>query len=139
MAEPIGLVSGLVALVTFSIQASKSLYATIESFKNHPKNVRELGNELQSLSSVLEVLNETLNDSTSADFALLELPLRRCGNACKEFDEVVLKCSERSDGSRTSFRDWVKIRYMDGDINGFKDTLAGYKSTISVALGGANL
>jgi hypothetical protein len=33
----------------------------------------------------------------------------------------------------------VRLRYMDTDIRGFTEMLAGYKSTISVALADANL
>lgn len=33
-------------------------------------------------------------------------------------------------GSRTSFRDWAKLRYMGDDIDGFRRLLAGYKLTI---------
>ena len=139
MAEPISLVSGLVALVTAGVQAGNSLYATIQSYKTHPKFVRDLKDELEALNSVLQVLGETVNDSTSGDFASLELPLRRCKNACKEFEETLLKCTERNGGSRSKFRAWLQVRYMDSDINGFKDALSGYKSTISIAIAGANL
>jgi hypothetical protein len=139
MADPVSLVSGLVALITAGVQASNSLYATIQSYKTHPKYVRDLQDELEALSSVLQVLRETVNGSTGNEFASLELPLRRCSNACKEFEETLLECTERNGGSRSKFRAWVKVRYLDNDINGFKDALSGYKSTISIAMACANL
>ena len=37
--------------------------------------------------------------------------------------------------SQTGVRDWAKLEFMRGDINEFIDTVAGYKSTISVGLG----
>ena len=35
--------------------------------------------------------------------------------------------------------DWARLQYMGGGIANLKATLAGYKVTISIALGGATL
>ena len=139
MAETIGVASGVVALATSAFQASITLHSTIQSFQLHHKRVRDLIEELEALNGVLGPLNETLNTATGIDLSALDLPLLRCGNACKEFREELLKCSSRSDGIRTSFRDWAKLRYMGDDIDGFRRLLAGYKSTINIALTDATL
>ncbi|KAK4034821.1 hypothetical protein C8A01DRAFT_38696 [Parachaetomium inaequale] len=139
MAELIGLSSGLVALVTFALKSSTLLYDTIESYRSHPKNVRDLKEELEALAAVLQALSETVEQTKDTDFTALKLPLFRCGNACKEFDEVIAKCSSRSGGTRTSFRDWAKLKYMGDGIDEFRRMLAGYKSTINIALADANL
>jgi hypothetical protein len=139
MAEPIGLASGLLTLAGFAFQASISLYKTIQSFQFHPKQLRDLKDELEALSGVLNSLTETVSATTDVDLSALDLPLQRCGNACVEFEQEILKCSSRSGGSRTSFRDWAKLRYMGDNIDGFRQLLAGYKSTINIALTDANL
>lgn len=139
MAEPISLASGLLALTTFACQSSITLYKTVQSFQFHPKRVRDLKEELEALSGVLGSLTETVSATTDVDLSALDLPLLRCGNACKEFEQEIMKCSSRSGGSRTSFRDWAKLRYMGDDIDGFRQLLAGYKSTINIALTDANL
>ena len=139
MAEPIGLASGILTLAIFAFQSSITLYNTVQSFQSHPKRVRDLTEELEALSGVLGPLSETVSATTDVDFSTLDLPLLRCGNAYKEFEQELLKCSSRSGGSRTSFRDWAKLRYMGDDIDGFRRLLAGYKSTISIALTDANL
>jgi hypothetical protein len=139
MAEPIGLAAGLLALATFAFQSSITLYNTIQSFQSHPKRVRDLIEELEALSGVLGPLSETVSATTDVDLSTLDLPLLRCGNACKEFEQVLLKSSSRSGGSQTSFRDWAKLRYMGDDIDGFRRLLAGYKLTICIALTDANL
>ncbi len=82
----------------------------------------------------MDSLNETLNVTAEIDVSALDLPLLRCGNACKEFQEELLKCLSRSDGGRTSIHDWAKLRYMDDDIDRFRRLLAGYKLTITIAL-----
>lgn len=139
MAEPIGVASGLLTLATFAFQSSIALYQTVQSFQFHPKRVRDLEEELEALSGVLGSLTETVGAATDVDLSALDLPLRRCGNACKEFGQEITKCSSRSGGSRTSFRDWAKLRYMGDDIDGFRQLLAGYKSTIIIALTDASL
>jgi hypothetical protein len=139
MAEPIGLASGLLTLAGFAFQASITLYKTLQSFQFHPKQLRDLNEELEALSGVLGSLTETVNATTDVDLSALDLPLLRCGNACKEFEQEIMKCSSRSGGSRTSFRDWAKLRYMGDNIDGFRQLLAGYKSTINIALMDANL
>ena len=138
MAEAIGLASGLLALTVFAFQSSISLRKVVDSFQSNKKIIRELKEELEALSGVLQSLEQAAADN-SEDLSSLNLPLLRCGKACKDFEEVIVKCTAHSGGSRTSFRDWAKLKYIGDDIAGFKDMLAGYKSTINIAFAGANL
>jgi hypothetical protein len=138
MAEPIGIAAGIVALTSFAFTSSISLYQTVESFRANQKNIRELKEELEALNRILEDLQvAAAKDSTHLE--RLNVPLLRCGKACSEFEAVIIKCTAHYKGSRTSFRDWLSLQYMGSDIAGFKNMLAGYKSTISIALGVANL
>lgn len=139
MVEPVGLASGLLTLATFAFQSCTTLYNTVHSFQSHPKRVRDLIEELEALSGVLGPLAETVSATTDFDLSALDVPLLRCGNSCNEFDQEIKKCSSRSGGNRTSFRDWAKLRYMGEDIDGFRRVLAGYKLTINIALTDANL
>jgi len=138
MADPISLASGLLTLVMFGIKSSSSLYQTVKDFNSHQRNVRELREELEALSHVLASLKQAVPHK-DVDFTPLKLPVLRCGNACNDFQMVIVKATGRSDGPKTSFRDWARLKYMGNDITGFKNMLAGYKSTITIALCGANL
>lgn len=138
MADPISTASGLLALIVFAGQSSKLLYQAVDSFKSNKKIVRELREEVGALDGVLQSLQATASN-TNADLAILNVPLRRCGEACVAFTAVIDKCTAHSGGPRTSFRDWAKLTYLGNDITGFKDTLAGYKSTIIIALADLNL
>jgi hypothetical protein len=129
MAEPIGVASGLSALSAFALQASVTFYQTLQSFQFHPKQLR----------GVLASLTETVSSTTDVDLSALDLPLRRCGNGCQEFEQEIMKCLTRSGGSRRSFRDWAKLRYIGDNIDGFRQLLAGYKSTINISITDANL
>ncbi|KAF7517933.1 hypothetical protein PCG10_000731 [Penicillium crustosum] len=139
MAEPIGIASGLVALAGFAFQSSIALYDSVQSYQSHPKRVRDLTEELETLNGVLGALRDTVNANTDINLTSLGYPLLRCGNACKDFEEELKKCSTRSSAGKTSFRDWAKLKYMGEDIDGFRRMLAGYKSTIIIALTDANL
>ena len=138
MVEPIGVASGLLALATFAFQSSVSLFQVIESYKTSRRTIRELKQELETLKGVLSSLCQTAGDNDTY-LAVLNLPLLQCGKACEEFEGIIVKCTAHSGGSRTSFRDWAKLKYMGDDILGFKNMLAGYKSTINIALTGINL
>ncbi|KAL4744512.1 hypothetical protein BDW72DRAFT_188353 [Aspergillus terricola var. indicus] len=138
MAEPISLTSGLLAIASFAFQSSVSLYDMVKSFRSHPIRVRELMEELEALSGVLGPLVDRVQATSDKDLSVLNLPLLRCGNACKEFQEEIRKCVGRSSATRTSFRDWAKLKYMGDDIDGFRRTLAAYKLTINIALTDAN-
>ena len=138
MADPISIASGLVALTTFALQSSRALYQAIESLKSNRKAIRDLREELEALDGVLQSLTETAT-GTQTHLDALKLPLLRCGAACRDFEAIVAKCTAHSGGSKTSFRDWAKLTYMGEDIMGFRNMLAGYKSTICIALGDANM
>lgn len=139
MAEVIGVASGIAGLGTVALQSSVALYQTINSYQSHQQRVRDLAEEAGALSGVLESLIATVGSASDLDFSALEIPLKRCGKACDEFKEEIQKCSARSGGSRASFRDWARLKYMGDDVDGFRRLLASYKMTITVALTDATL
>lgn len=134
MAEPISLASHLLAIVIFAHQSCLTLFSTIQSFKTHPKRVRDLVQQLRALISVLELLIDTVNSNTDTNLSVLNLPLQRCGNACNEFLQELLRCYSRSGGDKQSFRDWARLMYMGDNIDDFMGSLAAYQSTITIAL-----
>lgn len=138
MAEPIGIAAGVLALTTFALKSSVSLYQLIHSLQSNKRVIRDLKEELEALDGVLKSLQDALANDF-ADFPALKLPLLRCAKACDEFQSLVRNCNSRSSGPTTTLRDWAKLTYMGDDITGFKNTLSGYKSTIAIALGAANL
>lgn len=134
MADPISVASGVLTLVIFAHKSCLTLHTTIQGYNNHPKRVRDLIEELEALMGVLQSLDDTLRSNSDVDLSALNLPLRRCGKACEEFREELQRCSSRSGGDQTSFRDWAKLKYMGDNIADFKDSLAAYKSTLNIAL-----
>ena len=138
MGDPISLASGVIALTTFAIQSTKTLYEVIDSFRNKARNVRELKDELEALENVLQSLQGILNDP-EIDLSALKLPLLRCGEACQGFAEIIEKCTTRSSTNKTSFRDWFMLTYRGKTISSFRNIIGVYKSTITIALADANM
>ncbi|OBT46596.1 hypothetical protein VE00_01735 [Pseudogymnoascus sp. WSF 3629] len=138
MADPLSVTASLLALVTFAAKSTQSLYQLIASFQSSQRTIRGLKEELEALNEVLQSLHATISNG-KVDLTPLTLPLTRCNQACQEFEAIVLKCTKHSNGPKKSFRDWTTLTYMGGDINAFKNMLGGYKSTIAIALGDANI
>jgi hypothetical protein len=134
MNDPISLVTGVLALTISAHKSCLTLHTTIHSFKCHPKRVCDLVEELEALISVLESLTEMLSSHTGVNFIALGSPLRQCRNACDEFSQALQRCCSRSGDDRKSFRGWVKLRCMGYNTDDFKDSMAVYKSTITIAL-----
>ncbi|KIX10436.1 uncharacterized protein Z518_01518 [Rhinocladiella mackenziei CBS 650.93] len=139
MAEAIGAVSGVSALVTATLQGSIILLNTIKSYKGHQTRVLDFLDGLVALTQVLSKLDETIKAVRDVDFSMLEIPLQQCDHTCKALHEELLKCLSRSNDTHTSFRDWLRLKYMGEDIDGIRRLLAEHKMTIQIALADAHL
>jgi hypothetical protein len=138
MSDPLSITAGIIAIVTATIQSTTALYNTIESFKTYPKRVGELKAQLSALSDVLRSLHE-LTEQDETVCALLETPLRQCRIACQDFKIILEECRRNSRSGKPSFSEWMRLRYRNGDIVSFIESLAIYKSTIGIAIADANL
>jgi hypothetical protein len=119
------------SITTAAIQSTKSLYETVKRYKDRDKTLRRLQNEVGDLVTILDLLKQVTNSEASM-LKLLQGPIERCSQVCSEFEQSMEGFSGKS---KPGFRDWTKMEFMRGDINEFIDTIAGYKSTISVGLG----
>ncbi|KAH7308612.1 hypothetical protein B0I35DRAFT_98946 [Stachybotrys elegans] len=138
MADPLSITSGVIAIVTFTIQSSTALYHAIESFKTYPKRVAELKTQLWALIDVLKSLEALSREDVTA-CRLLESPLKQCGKACQEFKCLLEECRRSSTSGRLSLSEWMRLRYRNGDIITFMESIESYKSTISIAIADTNL
>ena len=131
MADPLSITASLLAVTTAAVQSTKSLYETIKRFKGRDKTLRRLQDELGDLTNILDSLAQVTNAEQSM-LTLLQGPIERCSQVCREFEQSMEIFRGKS---KTGFRDWTKMEFMRGDMNEFIDTIAGYKSTISVGIG----
>jgi hypothetical protein len=131
MADPLSIIASFLAVTTAAIKSTKSLYETAKRFKDRNKTLCRLQNELKDLINILDSLTQVTNAEQSM-LTLLQGPIERCSEVCQEFEQSMEVFRGKS---KTGFRDWAKMEFMRGDMNEFIDTIAGYKSTISVGLG----
>ena len=131
MADPLSITASLLAVIAAAMQSTKSLYETVKRFKDRNKTLRRLQDELKDLTNILDSLAQVTNAEQSM-LTLLQGPIERCSQVCREFEQSMEGFGGKS---KTGFRDWTKMEFMRGDMNEFIDTIAGYKSTISVGLG----
>jgi hypothetical protein len=139
MAGTVSLESGLLEQLGFAWQSGIKLYKTVQSVQTQSHPTLGLLEELDDLKGILSSFTEAIGAPTDMDLSALRLPLLRCGNACAEFEQEILKCLSRPGGNRTNFQNWANLRYMGDDIYGFRQLLARYKSTINIARTDANL
>ncbi|KIW63976.1 hypothetical protein PV04_08936 [Phialophora macrospora] len=132
MADPLSITASLLAVTTAALQSTKSLYETVKRFKGRDKTLRRLQDELEDLTRILDSLAQVTNAEQSM-FALLQGPIERCSQICREFEKSMEVFGGKS--KPPGFRDWTKMEFMRGDMNEFIDTIARYKSTISVGIG----
>jgi chromosome segregation ATPase len=131
MADPLSIAASLLAVITAAVQSTKALRETITRFKDRDKTLARLQDELCDLITILGSLEQVIGTETSM-LALLNAPIERCAQVCREFEKSMESFSRKS---KTGLRDWAKMEFMRGDIHEFIDTISGYKSTISVGLG----
>ena len=123
--DPLSITASVLAVITAAIQSTKSLHETVKRFREHNKTLRRLQDELADLINILNSLTQVTSVETSM-LALLQGPIDRCSQVCREFEQLMEVFSGKS---KTGFRDWTRMEFMKGDINEFIDTIAGYKLT----------
>ena len=131
MADPLSITASVLAVLTAAIQSTNSLCATVKRYKDRDKTLNRLQQELEDLIAVLGSLKDAANSDKTVS-ALLQRPVNRCGQVCREFEAAMEKFGGKK---KTGLRDWTKMEFMRGDIHDFMDSLASYKSTIMVGLG----
>lgn len=131
MAEPFGTIASVGELVANACKVTQSLVDTVERYKDRDKTLRRLQDDLEDHQRILRSL-ETEAIVASPVFSLLESPIRRCGQLCRDFEHAMKQFASKA---KMGFRDWTKMEFMRGDINEFMETLSSYKSTILVGLG----
>lgn len=140
MAEAVGLASGLLTLVVFAFDASKSLYEAISSFKSQRQTIKDILADLSALVTVVTTIRERAQQPTgAAKLEPLRQPLECCATTCKEMREMLHACSSHSKDGQTSVRDWLKMQYREKSFDDMKNQLSSYKTTLVIAFQSINM
>jgi DNA repair ATPase RecN len=135
MADPSSTTASVLAVATAAGQATKLLQETIQRYKERNRTFRTLQNELEDITNILDALAQVTNIDPLL-WALLQGPINRYSQVCREFEQSV---KDFSGNSKAGIQDWTKMEFMRGDMGEFVQTIAGYKSTIVVGLATINL
>jgi hypothetical protein len=140
MAEAIGLASGLVTLIIFTYETSKSLYEVVSSFKSQRKTITDVLADLDSLVTVLTTIREQAQRSQAVErLEPLREPLNCCATTCQEMHEMLDVCAKNSKERRGSVRNWLEMQYHEKSFEDMKKRLASYKSTLTIAFESINM
>jgi DNA mismatch repair ATPase MutS len=140
MAEAVGLASAILGLTIFAYDTSKSLYEAVSSFRTQRKTVKDLQDELNSLTTILGSIRtyaEGLEEVQRLE--PLRKPLERCLTICQEMRESLEACTKHSAEGRGSVRDWLNMRYHGKSFEDIRKQLSSYKSTLSITFASINM
>lgn len=129
--DPLSISASVITIIAAAIATVKTLNDTVGRYKGRDKTLGRLQGGLNDLISILNALQEAADDDTPV-LALLKGPVDRCAQVSREFEDAMKKFDAKS---KRGLKDWTKMEFMRGDINEFIDTLADYKSTITIGLG----
>ncbi|RSM13883.1 hypothetical protein CDV31_005632 [Fusarium ambrosium] len=147
MAEIVGTVSAAVSLTTTTLHAVRILANDLSSIKDAPQTITNAKTELHNVQSVIESLQAALNQSdwqpVLSDITCtgnLEAALKACSDVCDRFHEELKKLLRHSKEGDLSRRDRFNVGFFaKNKVVAFISELNVCKSTISLALNGANL
>jgi hypothetical protein len=128
---PSSINTSALTVIVATITSVNALHETVKRYKGRDKVLGRLQGGLLDLITILTSLEAAVNGETPV-LTLLEGPVGRCAQVCREFEDAMKTFSGKS---KTGLKDWTKMEFMRGDINEFIDTLADYKSTITIGLG----
>jgi hypothetical protein len=143
MAEPLGIVSSVIAVAELAYSSSKFLYQTIAGIRDAPEilvhlktDVEILYDTIHSLQLRLEVrnLDTNLSESQKSNLREVKPALDACRIACDTFQPKIQRLSRPSADGHVSFWDRLKIQFQEKEIIAFQARLSSYKSTFAIAL-----
>ncbi|KAG4428616.1 hypothetical protein IFR05_015899 [Cadophora sp. M221] len=136
--DPLSISASVLTLIAATIATINTLNETVGRYKGRDKTLARLQGGLNDLISILKSLEDAAAAAAAETpiLALLKGPVSRCAQVSREFEDVMKTFGAKS---KSGLKDWAKLEFMRGDINEFIDTLADYKSTITIALGTINM
>lgn len=142
MAEAIGLASGIVGLATVAVQVTEISYRYYTGVKGAPTEIKELLDELNSLSQVLNALQDVAkkNPHSTALRKLCESnvngvngPLLQCLNMLNDL-KTKLERSKSEQGRWRRFLHRLKWPLIQGDTQQYISRIQRQRSLFTTAL-----
>jgi hypothetical protein len=150
MALEIGLISSVITVADVAWKSCKALHDLIDGIREAPQqllylhtDLEEVGRTLKSFADLdrLAAVHENAQYRAALQHSLEQLRpcIEELGSTCDTFRTSLNEVFRHSTSDRTSSRDRFSFQFQEGNIQRFRDRMASYKNTLTVALGLASL
>lgn len=150
MALEIGLISSVITVAGVAWKSCKALHDLIDGIRETPQQLSYLHTDLKEVGRTLESFADLDRQAAAHENAQYRAALqhsleqlRPCmeelGTTCDTFRISLNEVFRHSTSDRTSKRDRFSFQFQEGNIQRFRDRMASYKNTLTVALGLASL
>ncbi|KAJ9263432.1 hypothetical protein DTO212C5_7617 [Paecilomyces variotii] len=147
--DAIGIISGIMQIVTNVYSVSKGLYEFIEGIKNAPRHVLAIAQDVRGLYLVLGSLQGLLaclhQDSLPSNvlpmLESLQQPLDHCLFAFRQLQQKIGRYTKPASDGQVRMRKWTAFRWQftEKEADVWREHLISYKLTLDVAIATANL
>lgn len=142
MAEAIGVVASVIAVVTLAYNSTKKLCEVIHDYKDASTSLNDIYAELDATQQILQSLENslkstkdgTLSDPVTACLRNLKDPMQTCRKTLDKFAKNISDKTSNSSADRVSRRDKVRLLFEEKGIAAFKSRVVSHKLTITIAL-----
>lgn len=135
MVEPFSLCEAITLLTSVIV----TIRRLIKEYDSYPEVVERLMVDLSCLEKILSGLLPIVKNDTSQKYAALEMPVKECQNLCHGFETLLAETTKNGKTRVGRMRGFVDWKIKSSDVQSFSEAIATMKSTLSVAVGAANL
>ncbi len=110
--EAVGAVAGLLTLITFALQSTKTIHETLSSFKHGSQHVAQLASAVQTLQSMLARLQKCRairSPGAETNVEILSQYIKTCSDDVLRYQEELEKLRTPTTEKATG-RTWKKIK-----------------------------
>lgn len=147
MLDPVGITGTAIAIAGLLYSTCNTICEIVQSFKDAPKEYRDLSADLEGLCTVLISLQNTLNGTSDTvlsqeqkdSLSELQPPLERCNATCTDFKNKLSTMMSHSDANHTAVRDRFRLHFNKSDVSLLREKLSSTKGTVQIAIGVSTL
>lgn len=139
MGDPLSAMSAISGLLLASVKVAKEIYKFRQGFREAPDDVCQLCDNLDSIQSILQQLQDALKPDAGKEKALPEGVhgdlMKLIGN-CERIYERLLKLTKEYNG-RNLKKGWERTRWAmvgEGEARKLGEMLVTHKLTLSITL-----
>jgi Fungal N-terminal domain of STAND proteins len=146
MADPIGIISGVVGIAMSTLHVAGKLKELIDGIQGAPEAVKALSKDLHALQGVLEALNSLLEDSRFTERRLcaeampaLEPHLHNCTTTLDSISMAIARHTKPSGDPKKSKWSGFIWYFREKEILTLQNRLTTYKMSLDLAVSVATL